>query len=194
MTRAAPKTCCNARVRYDGHNPQDRDKMDPGPWGGPGYCKAPAGHKTDHNGEGRCNLHGGSHNGRPATHGLYSFRREELREKLSEAEGMEQPGDLWTEVAVLRTLLSEYLEDVDDVDGDVLQDVTKIQKELRRTVDNIHEMLMRTRPTEEEVNQLTSRFASILRQYVPEPDRNEALQALRDAVGNGEQHLLESGD
>lgn len=185
-----PEICCNARTRSA---PDDAPKEDVGEWAGEGYCRRAAGEGTDHNGEGRCRYHGGAHNGRPKSHGLYSFRREELREKFSEAEGMESPGDLWTEVSVLRTLLSEYLEGVDQVDGDVLRDVSKIQKALRRTVDNIHEMLMRTRPTEEEVEQLTTRFATILRNYVPEDDRDEALAKLRSAVGDDRQHRLESG-
>lgn len=179
-------TYCNARLRQNGHDPDELPKREPGlEHAGDGYCQRQTTGR-------RCRMHGGN-GGRPASHGLYSFRREELRERLSQAEGMESPGDLWTEVAVLRTLLSEYLEDVDEVDGDVLQDVTKIQKELRRTVDNIHEMLMRTRPTEAEVERLTDTFAQIIRAYVPECDRDEALNELERAVRDGAQRALESG-
>jgi hypothetical protein len=186
-----PETCCNARTSSA---PDDAPKADVGEWAGEGYCRRAAGEGTDHNGEGRCRYHGGAHNGRPATHGLYSFKRERLREKLSAADGMESPGDLWTEVAVLRTLLSDYLEDVDEVDGDVLQDVSKIQKELRRTVDNIHEMMVRTRPTQEEVQRLINSFATILRNYVPEEDRTDALDELDRAVGDGRPAAIPSGN
>lgn len=186
-----PEICCNARTR---NAPDSASKQDVGEWAGDGYCRRVAGEGTDHRGEGRCRYHGGAENGRPISHGLYSFKREKLREKLDAADGMESPGDLWTEVAVLRTLLSDYLEDVDEVDGDVLSDVSKIQKELRRTVDNIHEMMIRTRPTEEEVERLTDSFAQILRTYVPEEDRADALDELDRAVRGGGQRALEGRD
>lgn len=175
-------TYCNARKKGNGDK---LEKRDPGPeHEGDGYC-------SQTTSGGRCYMHGRD-SVQPTTHGLYSFKRERLREKMSAADAMEQPGDLWTEVAVLRTLLSDYLEDVEEVDGDVLQDVKKIQGELRKTVNNIHEMLTRTRPTEAEVERMIDGFAQILREYVEEENRRDAaLQDLQRLVGNDRPAALE---
>lgn len=196
-SNGTPETCCNARVRHDGHDPQNREKIDPGEWGGPGYCKAPAGHKTGHLGDGRCHLHGGTDNGRPVEHGLYSQRREELREDLKgtieEAEGIDTPGSMWAEVAVLRALLSEFLDRMDGVDTDAIKGATKLQKEIRRTVDTLHQMRHRDAPSEEEIQRLVTGFASIIQTYVPDEKRADAIDELRAVANGGRRNRIEGG-
>lgn len=174
---------CNGRKRGDEWDPDEREKVPVGQWQGPGYCKKAAGYGTDHVGEGRCQDHGGL-GGKPARHGLYAGSlRKDLRRSLDSAEGKDQPGDMWKEVAVLRALLDRYLKRLDEVDGQALDDVSKLQGEIRKTINTIHEMMMRTRPTEQEVDRLVTGFADILRTYLGEQDRKAALEDLRSLTG-----------
>ena len=176
------KTYCNARLKGNG---DDLEPVGPGAHAGDGYCKR----KTT---GGRCRMHGRDA-GRPPSHGLYSARREELREKVHDALDLDTPGNLWGEVAVLRALLSDYLDRLDEVDGDSIQDVTKLQGELRKTVDTISAIMDRNAPSEEEVERLITSFANILERYVPEDDRHDALNELQSAVGDRGPTALKSG-
>jgi hypothetical protein len=179
-------TYCNARTKSGDGTPNDLEVRDPSPdHAGPGYCER----KTS---GGRCRSHGRDA-GRPPSHGLYSARREELREKLHDALDLDTPGNLWGEVAVLRALLSDYLGRLNEVDGESIQDVTRLQAELRKTVDTINEMMVRSAPSEEEINTLITQFANILQRYVPEDDRHDALNELQSAVGDRGSAALESG-
>jgi len=181
-TDSTEQTYCNARLKGNGDT---LEKRDPGPHAGEGYCN----HPTEC---GRCRMHGRD-SGRPSTHGLYSARREELRERVHDALDLDTPGDLWAEVGVLRALLSDYLGRLDEVDGDAIQDVTRLQAELRKTVDTISEIMNRNAPSKEEINTLITQFANILEQYVPEDDQHDALNELQSAVGDRGPAALESG-
>jgi len=182
---------CNGRKRSA--DTSDLPKADPGEWAGEGYCKHPAGRDTGHTGRGRCSKHGGC-GGNKKSHGLYSFRREELREKFESADTKEQPGDLWTEVAGGRALIADYLENIEgSVDADDMSNVEKLMSELRKQVDNIHQMAMRNRPTEQEVRKMTAGMAQLLRDYVPEGKREGALSELEDTVGMDRRSALPSG-
>jgi hypothetical protein len=173
---------CNARLKG---RADDLEKEEPSEeWAGDGYCKKQIQDTR------RCKDHGG-HGGRPPTHGLYSAKRKRLRKKMRHAAGQEQKGDLSAEVSVLRALLADYLESLEAPDSDSLGDVSKITSEIRRTIDTMHQMMLRERPTKEEVQQLTSNFADILRRYVPERHRSDALDELRSAAITGGQHRLE---
>jgi hypothetical protein len=179
-------TYCNGRT--DALDSRDEyPKAEPGPHAGDGYCERPAGWGTSHSGEGRCKLHGGANvdGGRPPSHGLYSFKREELEEKYREAYSEQDWADLRAEIAAVRALLSDYLEGMDAVDSDGIADVTKLIAELRRLTGDLQEMLHRERLTREEEEKLFNTFATILRDYVPESDRDQALDALEQAVSAG---------
>jgi hypothetical protein len=184
-----PETCCNARTS---DAPEDAPKADVGEWAGEGYCRRAAGEGTDHNGEGRCRYHGGAHNGRPVETGLHSNLRAELREFVTEAASMDSPGDLTGELAVLRGLLYRWLEGKDDPDKGDIEAAHKLLKEIRRTSDTIHKQMTRERLTKEEENELLNSVASIIRTYVPEADRDDALDELA-AVAGGGRPALEGG-
>jgi len=176
---------CNARLRQNGYDPNDREKVDPGPHAGDGYCHNPVD-------EGRCRMHGG-HGGRPIEHGLYSAKRDELREKLKKASDLDHKGSLEREVDVLRALLADFMDRMDEPDRDDLDAATKLLKEIRHMVDTIHKQMTRERLTKDEENQLLNSFAQIIRNYVPESDRDEALNELDAAVTSGRRRALEGG-
>lgn len=78
-----------------------------------GLCKHPAGWGTDHVGEGRCKLHGGSS---PVKHGRYSkIRRPRIKELLEQLEHDPDPMDLLPEVVLLRSLVIDYVERYDEL-------------------------------------------------------------------------------
>ncbi len=183
---------CNGRLRSNGESPDE--KAEPGEWAGEGYCQRPAGEGTSHNGEGRCKLHGGADGiGRPIETGLYSSRREELREKIGQAKAKDTPGSLWDEVAVLRALLGEFLERMGEVDAEAIDGATKLQKEIRRTIDTIHQQMNREAPSPEEIERLITAFSDILQRYVPDSKQGEALDELRSAIRNGGPDRIEGG-
>ena len=85
-----------------------------------GYCKHPAGHGTEHLGEGRCRLHGGVA-GRPPIHGLYSRRMGlNLREQLEEITTDPQFATMYEEYAQLKMVLMNILGGLPDNFGDEL--------------------------------------------------------------------------
>lgn len=142
-------------------------------------CDLSAGWGTDRD-DGRCKLHGGA-GGRPPTHGLYADAlRSELREKMDAARA-EPISDLRDEVALLRALLTRYMETVGTVDDD-LGSVTTLVGEIRRTADTVSKIVARRALTADHIEYLRSRLARILREYVPKEDRADALNALRATV------------
>lgn len=78
-----------------------------------GYCKLPAGYGTDHLGEGRCKYHGGSA-GRPIVHGLYSSKLPStVRDEFDKLSKNPQLVDLNQELALVKTLLSNFLKNIE---------------------------------------------------------------------------------
>jgi len=182
---------CNGRLRSNGESPDE--KAEPGEWAGEGYCQRPAGEGTSHNGEGRCKLHGGADGiGRPVETGLHSELRDDLREYVEQAATMDAPGDLRGELAVLRGLLYDYLNGNDGLERDDVDAAHKLLKEIRRTSDTIHKQLQRERLTKQEEEKLFTTFAKIVRQYVPEEDRDSALDQLESVAAGGGRRALES--
>lgn len=183
---------CNARLR-SGTTPEE--KAPPGQWAGEGHCQRPAGEGTPHKGEGRCKLHGGANvdGGRPVEHGLRSQLSEDLREFVTQAASMDNPGDLTGELAMLRGLLFRWLGDNDGLDRDAIEAAHKLLKEIRRTSDTIHKQMTRERLTKDEEQQLLDACASIIRQYVPDGDTDDALTELRQSVGAGGGQLALEG-
>jgi len=183
---------CNGRLRSNGESPDE--KAEPGEWAGEGYCQRPAGEGTSHNGEGRCKLHGGADGiGRPVETGLHSFKREELQETYERALQDEPWGDLRAEIATLRTLYSDFLSRVEQVDQETIDGATKLISELRRTSNTLQEMLHREAPTEEEIQRLITGFANLIESYVPESDRSDAIKELQSIVGDRGSNRLTSG-
>ena len=146
--------------------------------GSDGTCSLPAGWGTEHTGEGRCKLHGGA-GGRPVEHGRYSTKKQNLQEKLEQYRTEDSPGELWEELALLRALLQDHLDSA-DLDGSVI--VTLVQ-EIRRTLDTINKIMSRTALTTAEVQYLQAAVADVIKRYVPNDSRDDALNALRSAVG-----------
>lgn len=142
-------------------------------------CELPAGWGTEHKGQGRCKHHGGNA-GRPVDHGRYSARRDELQDKLDEYRTEENPGGLWEELALLRAMLQRQLAENSELDTDT---VVTLVKEIRKTLDTINKIMSRTALTTAEVEYLQAAVADVIRSYVPDRNRNEALKALRSAVG-----------
>lgn len=75
---------------------------------GDGVCQKWAGWGTDHVGEGRCKLHGGSS---PIRHGRYStVRHTELRELIERMEEDPTPLDATPELALARAILHRWVD------------------------------------------------------------------------------------
>lgn len=77
-----------------------------------GYCKMPAGFRTDHMGTGRCYLHGGRA-GRPISHGMYSTKLKSTV-KAEYDKFVTDPAliDLYAEFAFAKTMMSDFLTNI----------------------------------------------------------------------------------
>jgi hypothetical protein len=142
-------------------------------------CKRPAGWGTDHVGEGRCKLHGGNA-GRPPKHGRYSVKaREGLEDKIWQYREEENPAEQWDELALLRALLQEWLDDLGTLDEDAVSVILDLQREIRRTLDTINKIQTRTALTQAEVEYLQARMADVLKTHVPKERRADAIEDLK---------------
>lgn len=75
-------------------------------------CRRPAGWGTDHNGQGRCRLHGGAS---PVRHGTYStVTRRRLGDLIRQHEEHPDSLHLHAELALLRALVEDYIERYDE--------------------------------------------------------------------------------
>jgi len=175
-------TCCNARLKT---RDEDLPEAEPGEWAGDGYCKRPVS-------SGRCRDHGGN-GGRPATHGLYSGRRDELQERFEVAFGDDKLGSMRAEIASLKALLSEFWERIDEVDGETIDAATKLQSEIRKSLDTASKIEKRHAVTDEHLEAMTTGMAAIIDRYVPESKQADALDELERIAGSDEQRALESG-
>jgi hypothetical protein len=174
-------TYCNARKKGNGDT---LEKRDPGPEpAGRGYCS-----QTTEGG--RCYMHGRDST-QPTKHGLHSSLREDLREHVEKAANRDAPGDLQGELAVLRGLLFNFLEDRADLERDDIDAAHKLLKEIRRTSDTIHKQIQRERLTKDEEQKLFTTFAQIIREHVPESDQDAALNQLETASTGGGRRAIE---
>ena len=79
-----------------------------------GYCKQPAGFRTEHLSTGRCYLHGGNA-GRPIVSGLYSEKlTAKLREEYEKLLNDPLLASLYSELGLLKVLFSDLLEKISD--------------------------------------------------------------------------------
>lgn len=182
-------TYCNARLRQNGHDPDDLPKREPsGEWAGEGYCQRQT--ETP-----RCRMHGGGNTdqGRPPSHGLYSGRRDELQERFQQAFGDDRIGSMRAEIAALKALLSDFWERIDEVDGDTIEAATKLQGEIRKSLDTASKIEKRHAVTDEEIEALVTGMANLIESYVPEPKQADALDELGRIAGADEPRALESG-
>ncbi len=142
-------------------------------------CKRPAGWGTEHVGDGRCKTHGGNA-GRPPKHGRYSVKaRDGLEEKIRQYREDENPAGQWDELALLRALLQEWLDDLGTLDEDAVSVILDLQREIRRTLDTINKIQTRSALTAAEVEYLQARIADLFKSYVPEESRDDALNELK---------------
>jgi len=179
-------TYCNARLRQNGHDPTDRPEVQPGSeHAGDGYCKRQTAGK-------RCRMHGGN-GGRPPSHGLYSGRRDELQERFEEAFGDDKIGSMRAEIAALKALLSDFWERIDEVDGDTIDAATKLQGEIRKSLDTASKIQDRHAPTSEEIEALVTGFAALIDRYVPEDQKSDALDELESLARDDRPRALENG-
>lgn len=182
-------TYCNARLRQDGHDPGDLEKVDPSDeWAGEGYCQRQT--ETP-----RCRMHGGANtsHGRPPKHGLYTGRRDELQARFEEAFGDDRIGSMRAEIAALKALLSDFWERIDEVDGETIEAATKLQGEIRKSLDTASKIEKRHAPTEEEIEAILTGTAAIIDRYIDESQKADALDELERLAGNDRQRALESG-
>jgi hypothetical protein len=180
QNKSAP-TYCNARKRGNG----DLEKAEPGPYAGDGYCK-------QRTGGGRCRMHGRDA-GEPPAHGLYSGRRDDLQDRFEQAFGDDRIGSMRAEIAALKALLSDFWERIDGADQETIESATKLQAEIRKSLNTASKIEKRHAPTEEEIEAVLTGTAAIIDRYVPDSKKADALDELERVAGNDRQRALEDG-
>ncbi|KKM87327.1 hypothetical protein LCGC14_1269970 [marine sediment metagenome] len=172
------KTCGD----FGGHKRQD----DKGP------CGLDAGWKTDHPGEGKCTLHGGSVTGRPVIHGRYSVKhKQELQDKMQEFLEDPQPGNLMSELALQRAMLQDFVERLGDtvlIDVIMRKHVFDMIESISKVVERISRILNSTAITAAELQLLQMALPDLLLRYIDEPEKRLAFMGeLRQLIGTPSQ-------
>jgi len=118
--------------------------------------------------------------GRSPKHGRYATkRRESLQEKIRQYREDENPAEMWEELALLRAVLQEWLDELETVDEDTISVILDLQDSIRRTLDSINKIQTRTALTQAEVEYLQARMADVLKTHVPKDRRADALDDLK---------------
>ncbi|WP_263842055.1 hypothetical protein [Salinibacter sp.] len=105
--------------------------------------------------------------------------RDGLEEKIRQYREDENPAGQWDELALLRALLQEWLDDLGTLDEDAVSVILDLQREIRRTLDTINKIQTRSALTAAEVEYLQARIADLFKSYVPEESRDDALNELK---------------
>lgn len=169
-----PMTVCGAQTRTGG-----RCGQAPG-WG------------TDHPGSGRCKLHGGkSPSGVAAQqfrHGRYSLtHRENMAIKAQQFLNDPAPGDLASELALMRALLQTYLDrfDVSPLKLSDIQSIYAMIDTIGRMVERISKILNETALTQAELQVLQATLADMLLRYIDDDGkRTQFMDELSAAFGS----------
>lgn len=137
---------------------------------------------------GRCRMHGGKATGRPIIHGRYSLKhRESLQAKMQQFLDDPQPGELYDELALIRTLLQDYLDRFPDGVPLALSDmkaIVEINESIGRMVERISRILNQTALTQADILYLRAMLVDLIVRYIDEPDRRDAFfDELRLALG-----------
>ena len=133
-----------------------------------------------------CRMHGagspkeGTTGGAPPKHGRYSVKaRSGLEEKIRQYREDENPAGQWDELALLRALLQEWLNDLGTLDEEAISVILDLQGSIRRTLDTINKIQTRSALTAAEVEYLQARIADLFKTYVPAERRADALNELK---------------
>ena len=151
-------------------------------------CRRPAGWGTDHVGTGKCKLHGGASTGPPIKTGRYSLRhRRKLQAKIGQFLDDPAPGDLTSELALMRALLQDYLERFPDgqrLSLERIGDIYGMVESIGRLVERISKILNATALTQAEVGFLVARFTDLMSTYIDDPNKmGKFLDDLRATTG-----------
>ena len=154
---------------------------------------------------GRCRMHGGTSPGRPIIHGRYSLKhRASLADKAQEFMDDPEPGNLLSELALMRALMQDYLdrfpEGVTLPAADVFRLLAMIHS-LSKLVERISRILNQTALTQAEVQFLQGRLADIIVTFIDDPDKRiECLDEIEASfgvpipgAGAGDTRLLSAG-
>src|SRR5690606_26630395 len=115
----------------------------------------------------------GASTGRPIKHGRYSLKhRASLQEKQAEFLADPSPGDLSSELALMRTLLQDYIERIGEepLKLEEIESIYKMLEGIGKTVERIAKVLSTTALTQAEVKLLQAQLAHLMVKYV-DPDR-----------------------
>jgi hypothetical protein len=133
-----------------------------------------------------CIMHG-ANGGRPVTHGLYSkVIKESLREKLQAAEQMESPLDATQELALTRSLLTDFLERVTESGYELTSEANShilfIVESVSKQIDRIIKQRNETALTTAEVKAIKAGMESLVNEFVPADKRRDFVQRLRALI------------
>ena len=129
-----------------------------------------------------CRMHGAgkpnTHTGRPIATGRYSIKRTELAAKTQEFYSDPQPGNLTSELALMRALLQNYLDRFPDDQHLPFDDIARIYgmtEGIGRLVERIAKIVAATSLTQGDIKFLQDRFTLALLTYVPDADTRVAI-------------------
>lgn len=132
---------------------------------------------------GRCRVHGGM---TPVKHGRYSVsHRKRLAESVAEFRADPEPGNLLDELALMRALTQDAIErfpDGEELPLDAAQTLVGLLTETSRLVERIAKVESQRQLAASDVEYLLASVADILTRFVPEHDRQRAIESLRAVV------------
>lgn len=134
-----------------------------------------------------CRLHGG-HAGRPIIHGRYSVEhRRSLAEKVQKFLEDPSPGDLTSELALMRALLQDFLgryEDPLPMPVSAIDHAFGMIDQVSKLVERISRILNATALTQVELHYLQVTLIDLLMRYIDDPNKRLAfVSELRKATG-----------
>jgi len=134
-----------------------------------GFCKNPAGFKTNHPGEGRCHLHGGNS---AIKHGRYSKLSNPLGIKIQEHMQDTDPLDMTAELSSLKAMLEIWMDKngEESMVAQAMSGAIPLIDGIRKTVDTIHKMQTRELLTSREMEMSILELTRIIAEEVKDSD------------------------
>lgn len=169
------------------------------------FCERAAGWRTDHEGEGSCRTHGGSHSsrGRQYSTGERSVATKKHLKKRVDDFIEKDKNDLMnldTELAAMKLLFQDLLEmfpesHEDEGYGMYMNQAMKLVNIISDVVDKISKIESRNTITVNQVMYLRVRLATMFTKYIEDPEkRQRALRELVASMPGGDESAIVSGD